>query len=253
MNYFVINKINIKKNINNFVVFENENHNGDKICGLMADNNHIYVALGNCKFDNVPKLIPQTHKQIKRNKNYCSDEWVIDVFFKKYTSPEKIEKLKEIGCDYEEWYEKSRKYWLKLKTILDMNNGDEIKCLLLDRNVLDTIHTDNKIGKLYVPKYFFRNCTAIIKKIKDLTVKIVFSWEKQIDESRNFEFDVEYKKDNWYPLKNGVLPDEYLQMSYEILGKKNKWNELPNNIHIGYRGPMILWNNIYKMPGIYIL
>lgn len=253
MNYFVINKNDIEDKINNFVIFKNENYNGDKICGLMVDDEHVYEALGNCKFDKNLKVISPTYKQIERTNKYYSNEWVKNIYFQKYTTPEKIIKLKKMGCDFDEWYNKSRKYWLKLKTILHMNNNKEIKCLLLDRNVCDIIYQSNKLGKLYDPKSFFKNNVVTIKKVKDLTVQIQFPHENKINESRNFEFHVEYEKDNWYPLINGTLPDKCEQMGYSLLDKEYKWYELSENICIGYRGPMIMWNDVDLMPKIYLL
>ena len=87
----------------------------------------------------------------------------------------------------------------------------------------------------------------------DLTVKIQFSWEKKMNESRKFEFDVEYKKDNWYPLMNGTLPTKCEQMGYKILDKECEWHELPKNMCVGYRGPRSIWNDLDFMPNIFLL
>lgn len=253
MNFFVVTKNDIEDKINNFVIFKNKNNNNDKLFGLMADDEHIYEALKNCKFEKNLKVIPPNYKQIDRTNKYYSNELVKNLFFQKYTSPEKIIKLKEMGCNFDEWYNKSRKYWLKLKTILYMKNDTEIKCLLLDRNVTDIIYDINKLGKLYDPKIFFKNNMVTIKKVKDLTVKIQLPHENKINKSRNFEFHVEYKKDNWYPLINGTLANKCEQMGYSLLDKEYKWYELPKNICIGYRGPMIMWSVMDFMPKIYFL
>lgn len=57
-----------------------------------------------------------------------------------------------------------------------------------------------------------------------------------------FTFDIEYKKDNWYPLVNGYLPEKDSQ---------KHWSEFPKNTHIGARGPMIKWKDLVKLPNIH--
>jgi len=248
MDYFVVKKNEILNNLNKFAIFIN--NNGDRLLGLIIDEQHIYEALGHSKFDKIPKVVPPDYKKITRTKNKFSDGWMLDLYFQKYVSPEKILKLKESGCEYQEWYEKSRQYWLNFKTLLDIENGGEINCLLLDRNVCDVIYSHNEIGKLYDPKIFFEKNIVTIKKIKDVFVKIKFPWQNELKE---FELEVQYKKDSWYPLINGSLPAKCVQMNYNLLDKKYKWHELPEDICVGFRGPMIMYNDLDFLPSIYIL
>jgi len=65
-------------------------------------------------------------------------------------------------------------------------------------------------------------------------------------------FELEYMKDNWYPLINGKIPAKDEQGIMKFPNKKPKsWTEYPETTHVGWRGPMILWSDVKKMPGIY--
>ena len=171
-----------------------------------------------------------------------------------------------------------------------MKKGQEIKVLILDRNVEESFEQDDKIkpNKIYKPKTFFNSCWAIYTHDKDLKGKIYYRWQEPIQEQKNkfnskmkggstfkvdstfkvedrhdnskpydFEFEIEYKENHWYPLENGFLPGKKDIPSFIRGGlldeKKKKWNKLPKNTKVGERGPMILWKDLDKLPNCYYL
>jgi hypothetical protein len=55
----------------------------------------------------------------------------------------------------------------------------------------------------------------------------------------NFEPDIEYKKDYWYPLQDG-----------KVSGKH--WSRFPKDTtKLGWRGAMIPWKDVSKLPKVY--
>ena len=83
--------------------------------------------------------------------------------------------------------------------------------------------------------------------------KIKHQWQNNNEEPYNFEFEIEYKKNNWYPLTNGILPAEDEQGFSELLGEDKSWSEFPKSTHIGWRGPMILWDDLKKLKKVWLL
>ena len=152
------------------------------------------------------------------------------------------------GLNIDKWIPKSKKWWLTIKDIEKLKKGEKIKILLMDRNLYDIITTTNKPNKLYKPRYFFRINTVIYEHEYNLVGKIKYNWDHEF---KKFEFQIEYKKDNWYPLKNGILPQVDPQGFVTLLDEEKKWNEFSKLTHVGWRGPMMLWKNVEKMPDIY--
>lgn len=60
-----------------------------------------------------------------------------------------------------------------------------------------------------------------------------------------FRLEVSYKPDHWYPLNvQGVLPARDQQMGTMLLGKKVAYADMPGKTELGWRGNMILWDEI---------
>jgi hypothetical protein len=257
MNYFV--EKNKSEALKNFVIYQKRKKESNIIIiqghlvGLPATKGFIYEALGNSKFSKNPIKIPDGYKKMRRTENKWNDNWVLKYYLNKYISPEAIKKLNQEGCDFEKWYKKSRKYWLTIEQIKKLKPNEKVKLLVLDRNVLDNKINDFKTGKLYKPENYFKDDTAIYWKNSNnnLQGKIKYKWQNSADNAFDFEFDIEYKKDNWYPLENGTLPATDPQGFFQLLGEDKSWDEFSIKNHIGMRGPMILWKYIQKLPKIY--
>ena len=142
---------------------------------------------------------------------------------------------------------------LTVKDIINLNNGDKIECLSLDRNILDIVENVNPEDKLLLPTEFFRQNKITYYHRKNLQGKIVFHNDgKDEIELENFEFDIEYIPNNWYPLKNGHLPPKDSQgISTFNYTEPKHWSEFEMHTRIGWRGPMIKWEYIDQFPKVY--
>jgi hypothetical protein len=219
-----------------------------------SNNKYIFLALKHSTFSSKKTLIPDDYKKMKRTNNKFSSEWVHKYYLQPYISPEKIIKLNEQGYELSKWIEKNKKYYLTINDIIKLEPYKKIKLLVLDRNIYDD--TDVFIeAKLYKPESFFIKNSAIFWKTTDLQGKIYYKWQDEYNnkEPYDFEFEIEYKKGNWYPLKNGILPAKDEQNMFQLLGKNKHYLEFPKTTHIGFRGPMILWNKLNKLKKIYII
>lgn len=147
-----------------------------------------------------------------------------------------------------EWINNAKKYYVTLGDIMEIKKGEKIKFLILDRNVLDVVQNTNKPNKAYEPAKFFRKSYGILKYGGNLQGTMKFC---DISVQRPFEFHIEYKKDQWYPLKNEYLPAHDPQNIFKLLGKQKHYTEFPKSTHVGFRGPMIFWQDMANLPNIY--
>lgn len=158
-----------------------------------------------------------------------------------------------------------------------MKKGDQIKVLLLDRNVMDIVTENVKCNKIYKPTEFYKKSWVIYTYDKPTEGLMQLYYEinsnenkKRIKNNKNkknnstlennrntpFKIDLEinYKEGSWYPLRNGYLPAKDENWKTNLLdGKKKKWTTFPKDTPIGFRGPMILWDKLDKLPNIYLL
>ena len=151
-------------------------------------------------------------------------------------SKRKIIKDHLFWCD--KWIKATSKYHLRIRDIKKMKKGQKIYVLGLDRNFPDALY-DSKIiiGKVYKPENLF--------KVKKYTYIHDSGFKGNFDVIEDFEFHIEYKKDHWFPLKDGKLSKT--DMREEGLSTKKIMN-FPPSTKIGFRGPMILWKNVKKLP-----
>ena len=165
---------------------------------------------------------------------------------------EKIPEPDLDGLEQDKWLKKIANKCLTIKDIKEMNDGDEIKVLVMDRNLYDRTCSVNKPNKLYTAEYFFRHNTATYKHYTDLKGELTFHWTDKDYKSSDFEFDIEYEKNNWYPLENGKLPKNDPQGLFEFpFGKEMDWTEFPESTKIGWRGEMMLWDKVILESDIY--
>ena len=222
-----------------------------------------------CDFADEPTEITKGSRKQKRTKKIFSDDWLKKYICKKRKSKKMIQKIKQTFKDnnslnFDNWYETARNYFLTIKDVEKMKPDEKVDCLMLDRNVLDIAYELNKKNKPFRPEVFFRknkitythkqnlegnffekNSSYIIdkktKKLKKINDDIIYDdW-----------FQIEYKKEHWYPLINGYLPAKDSQGFSKLLGKKMHWTKFSKNTHIGWRGPFIKWSNLSKLPNIH--
>jgi hypothetical protein len=132
----------------------------------------------------------------------------------------------------------AEKHGLKVKDILKMKKGQQMKVILIDRNVGDYLH-GTKVGEQFNPKKKGLNYGTYIHN-KGLTGKLTFD---QIEVVHNpFVWEINAKalsKNNyfWSPicLTNGINEKNYLE-------------KLDKNIYVGWRGPSIRSSDTKYLP-----
>jgi len=219
------------------------------------------------------RIVPTNYIEVKHTKKELMGKSA-DFVCKKPSR--KIMNLEKKGLNFLNWKESSRKHWLQIKDIKKLSKGDKIKLLVLDRNIVDILDSKVKYNKIYKPNKFFAFNWAIYTHNKDLQGEIFYSWQQEEIDKKNinnqkggnstyvigsidntkpykFEFDINYTKGLWFPLEKGYLPAKGDFGENLLDGKRKKWNKFPNDTYIGWRGPMILWKNLDKLPDIYHL
>lgn len=159
------------------------------------------------------------------------------------------------ALEWYEWERASRRLWL---TIADLERlgagGRPVVVLSMHRNLGDVCADEsvNPRGKAVAPARFFRNAKATFVRSSapdELKGRLLLA--DMGGESFEIGPDVEYKKDAWYPLEEGELPAKDPQAIFGLLGKRVPWRQLPRGTHVGYRGPMMLWSDLGKMPKVW--
>ena len=198
----------------------------------------------------------------------------------------KIINLEKKGLNHENWELHNKKEWLTIADIEKMKKGDQIKVLLLDRNVMDIVTENVKCNKIYKPTEFYKKSWIIYTYDKPTEGTMQLYYEINSNENKKriknnkskknnstlennknnstlennkntpFKIDLEinYKEGSWYPLRKGYLPAKDENWKTNLLdGKKKKWTTFPKDTPIGFRGPMILWDKLDKLPNVYLL
>jgi hypothetical protein len=155
------------------------------------------------------------------------------------------------------WYgknfvEASEKYKLTIKDVLSFKKGQQIKILCMDRNFCDTIGNLRRS----ITRYVFEGTDSF--RPEDIFEPMIYTHDSDLKGQGDwgyykgeFEFDLEYKTDYWYPLTNGYLPAEDEQKCVAFSwSKPQHYTQFPTSTCLGWRGPMILWTDLPKMPDV---
>lgn len=102
----------------------------------------------------------------------------------------------------DKWIQSIRQYHITSKQINSLSYGDKIKLVCFDRNFCD--HLDNiglKKGIKYSPSKILTGIHyhMTYTHINCLMGKVIFRYTDSDEQSCDFEFDVEYSPNNWYP------------------------------------------------------
>lgn len=156
-----------------------------------------------------------------------------------------------------DWLFKASKYFITIKDILSMKEGDKDIFILFDRNLFDSTH-NNKENKIYKPEHYFRGYSIIYTHVYGLFGKMVFYDNNKLLDSWYLDhydyWQVNLSTGWWTKLTDGKLtqlPKPQPKIDFPN-GLENKlWNTLPKNTFIGWRGPMMRLSDLKKMPNIY--
>jgi hypothetical protein len=154
-------------------------------------------------------------------------------------------------------YEDSLKYHMTIKDVIDIPKGEEREIFFMDRNIIDIADRNEKNVEM-LPSDFFKDC-YFIKFIKtDDGIRGTWFWNKHyLDDVGNCpehkEFDIDLGT-FWYPLKDNKVPVND-QQGIVRFGKNagKHYSSFPNNVRLGWRGPMMLKENMNKCSNIIII
>ena len=152
--------------------------------------------------------------------------------------------------DLFEWIDHVRKYWLTIADVQNMKHGEKLKVVLLDRNVSDRFN--GKTGNKLIRPEKSALDIATYTHVHDMQGELVIDYKSKPIVLNSFEYHVEYEKGEWYPLSNGVLPAKDSQFGTALLGKTTTWKEMPATTPVGFRGPMVRYSDLKKMPMFYV-
>ena len=180
--------------------------------------------------------------------------------------------MSSIVLETSDWISYMKRYYLTIEDIINMEPGDKISLLCLDRNVYDFV-SDYKSGEVMSPEIFFKDnyqltythshdLQGFVKwnysgESSDSDSDSVYSDHTDTDDERVgimtiFEFDIKYADTCWYPLKDGKLPNRDPQGFAKINDETIKyWKDYPINTHIGWRGPMVPMKYLKDAPKVY--
>lgn len=149
-------------------------------------------------------------------------------------------------------YEDSLRYHMTIKDIVDIPVGEKTEIFFMDRNILDLIE-DNKKYIPILPSEFFSKCYFITFTKIDNGIRGTWLWNTYSDigncpEHREFDIDL---GSFWYPLKNDKVPlnDEQGNIRFGKNAGKH-YSAFSDNTRLGWRGPMMLKENMDKCSSI---
>ena len=225
-------------------------YGGPKYIEGIIRNGFLYKCLDNCYFSKHLKLTENVKKNLEKNykklskKELINDELIINFSCKK---EKKIEILEKNGFPYNIWLSKCKKFYLKIEDIIKFKKGDKIKVLILDSDIYNFIIKKNKINKNYKPKNFFKENWAEITIDNNLQGLIKFQFQQEKEKPYKFNFHVHYIKERWHIVSNGNI---YIQDFNKR--KIINWEKLDKKINVGFGGHIILWDNLDKLPNIFL-
>ena len=225
------------KNYVNIRWTENGRKHG-RVVKLLNNKKQMVSALGHKKVSTEIMDVPADAKFTKLKKSqkeyFCMDE--------------KPKPKIDGGLEVSEWEEHTRDKCLTIKDVECLRPGQKLKVVTLDRNVYDIAFHCNEPGKLHDAKHFYRENVATYTHKSDLKGKIKMDDVGKMD----FEFDIEWAKDEWYPLTDGKLPEKDPQNFSDFPNNMLlDWKDYPKDTRIGYRGAMILLDKMDEMPKVY--
>ena len=141
---------------------------------------------------------------------------------------------------------------LTIGDVKKMKWGEELKVLILDRNVWDIALSErnNKPDVKVRPDIFFRYNSGTYIHDQDLRGKLRIA---AIPNSYDFEFHLFLPSEQiWYPLQDGYIPSEDSQGAFSFDSNVVRhWSSFPDTTQVGYRGAMIPWTKLSNMPSIF--
>ena len=150
----------------------------------------------------------------------------------------------------DKWIDHMTNKFITIKNISLMNKNEKKTFLCLDRNMYDLCSDNFNKGEFIATEFFKKNYILDYIHNDNLTG---IGKMKNIDINYSiFNFDINYEYDYWYPLdNNGFLPNYDHQGFFNLNNVKKDWKKYPLNTLLGWRGPMLQWQDVENAPKIY--
>jgi len=171
-------------------------------------------------------------------------------------------KMVSIYRSVDDWLEETKPLHVKIQTILDLEPGENLKCLCIDRDFYEFIDQDHpeefEIGETTTASTYFSNNNYIryirfTKGAEKNNIKGNFfigsieeiNTEVDNTEVDNTEFDIEYLSNRWHFLQNGELYTD--DFDFNVMTNR-RWDDFPLETRLGLRGPMIPIGELDTVP-----
>ncbi len=148
---------------------------------------------------------------------------------------------------------------LKLSDIHNLNVGDILDVVIWDRNFEEYWIWDNaKCNKLYKPIEFFKENRCLLNYLGDYKWDITFPYGETIRHPVHLEVTSLKTNWKWMHIEDGEIhiKNEVVSINEKI---PNGWKaihkpitEVSNETRVGWRGPMIMWNELENLPDVYL-
>jgi hypothetical protein len=145
-----------------------------------------------------------------------------------------------------EWLnELSKPYHLTIKDIENIPLNKPINIFCMDRNILDiSCNIDHNYPNIPTkPSVFFRKgyCITFTKTEDGIKGKWIFNHDANSSYKKEFDIDIE---NIWYPLKNDCISDNINKNLHDIKYIGTNYKEFPETTRLGWRGAIMLMNNM---------
>lgn len=149
-----------------------------------------------------------------------------------------------------EWVSKTEEYHLRKNDLLNLKEGEKIDILLLNLNTYEIAITDKNINTDYLPTIFFKDNKVTFTKQNGLLEGMIF-FQNFKTLGKKITLQVEYKRNHWCSLVNEKIPENIKcncpeDKNLEIIDLEK------DNYKIGINGPIIKWEDLKKLPNIYV-
>tara|TARA_B110000438_G_C15426835_1_gene484406 strand:+ start:100 stop:564 length:465 start_codon:yes stop_codon:yes gene_type:complete len=138
----------------------------------------------------------------------------------------------------DDWLILMKEKFLRIKDIKNLETGDQIKFLCIDRNFYDLI--EHNMDKYTRPEVFFKH-NYVMNYIHRKHLDGYMYFRNDNNDVHDFEFHVNWRN-KWYPLENGYLSDEgrrFLGLDAPVT-----LDEYQSDTLVGWRGPVLLWKDV---------
>lgn len=146
--------------------------------------------------------------------------------------------------------EECKKFHLTKNDVEKLRPGDKIDVVIWDGNFEEYWIWEQPPGESYLPEVFFSENRHQIVYLGDQTWTIEFNFGENI----NHPLHLYVESLGWRSLGNGKKHDcgvpnsgPYSWIIFEPEETKKHYDEFPPETRVGWRGPIMLWENLLKI------